>query len=179
MAPRVERREFHIARSKLQHGYVLAGVLGAIGLALIALGGDTVPDAGLLAVVNLALAAAVLAMVRRSARDRRPRMVLDHEGLWYRDWGIGPVPWSAIARSTILGSRVQSVLLVRLRDAERFLAGLPEDERRRLRSNRLARLPDLRVPSGALEAPLEEIAAAIQDRLAATGGAARAQAPGP
>jgi len=39
---------------------------------------------------------------------------------------------------------------------------LPEDSRRKLKSNRLVRLPELRIPHGAVEATLDEILAAIE-----------------
>lgn len=173
MTTSLARREYRIARSKTQHGLLLGIVLLVIGLAVVVVGEPTIPDAGLVGAIDLVLAAVVLAMVWRGARDPRPRMVLDADGVWYRDWGIGAVPWHEIAHSAIGGSRVSTYLGVTLADAARFQAGLSEEARKKLGSNVLIRLPELRVPQGALDAPLEEIQQAIQAGIRDARGASR------
>ena len=52
-----------------------------------------------------------------------------------------------------------------MRDPEGFLAGLPETERKALHSNRLGRMPELRIPHGTLDAPLDEVLTAIMAHL--------------
>jgi hypothetical protein len=156
------RKEYRVSRAKIQHGYLLAGVLAVIGLGIIAFGGTAIPDAGLIGGVNLVIAAGIVISVIRSARDRRPRLVLDRDGIWYRDWGIGTVPWSEVADAAIAGPRLHSFLGVKLGDPDGFFAHLPDAERAKLRSSRFYRAPELRIPNGALDAPLEEIQAALE-----------------
>jgi len=156
------RKEFGIARSKVQHGLLLAAVLAAIGFAMMFLGPGATSDAFPIGVINLAVAAGILFYNLRAASDKAPRLVVDAQGIWFREWGIDPVPWSEIAAARASGTRVQSYISVTLRDADRLLESLPEESRRKLTSNRLARLPELRIPHGAVEASLDEIAAAIE-----------------
>jgi hypothetical protein len=170
MTATLARREYRIARSKTQHGLLLGVVLLVIGLAVMAIGEPTIPDAGFVGAINLALAAVVLAVVWRGARDPRPRMVLDQDGVWYRDWGIEAVPWREIAHAAIGGSRMQSYLGVTLADAARFQAGLSDAARKKLGSNSLVRLPELRIPHGALDAPLDELLTAIEAHLGGASG---------
>ncbi len=157
-----DRRVYRISRSRLQHGVLLAVVLGAIGVASLLFAGPALPDGQLLGIVNLALAAGVLAYIGHAARDTRPRMVIDREGLWYRDWGIGPVPWRQIGHAEIGGIRLNAYLSIELRDPDALLASLDEKTRRRFKRNRLVRLPRLMVPNDALDAPLDEILDAIR-----------------
>lgn len=161
------RREFRISRTKVQHGLLLATVLAVIGLAVIGIGASAIADAGLIGGINLVIAAGILVSVMRSARDRRPRLVVDRSGIWYRDWEIGTVPWPEVADAAIAGPRLLSFLAVRLRDPDGYAARLPDAERAKLRSSRLYRAPVLRVPNGALDAPLDEILAAIKAHLGA------------
>ncbi len=159
------RREFRISRTKVQHGLLLATVLAVLGLAVIGIGASAIADAGLIGGINLVIAAGILVSVMRGARDRRPRLVVDRSGIWYRDWEISTVPWPEIADAAIGGPRLLSVLAVRLRDPDGYAARLPDAERPKLRSGRLYRAPVLRIPHGALDAPLDEILAAIQTQL--------------
>ncbi len=160
-----ERREFRTSRTRVQHGILLSVVLALIGLGTLLFGGPSVRDAELVGAVALAMSAAILFVVLRSARDTQARMVLDRDGIWFRDWEIGPVPWAAIDDAYTSGSRLQAFVSLRLRDPEGFLAGLPEAECKALRGNRLAKMPELRIPHGALDAPFDEILAAIKAHL--------------
>jgi hypothetical protein len=155
------RHEFRVSRTKLQHGVLLGGVLGVIGLAALLLAGPLLPDGRTIGLINLALAAGVLIYVLRTARDPRPRLVVDDAGLWYRDWSLGVVPWAQVADAYIVGSRLNTFACVEVRSPEALLAGLDDKARRRLRSNRLVRPPQLIIPNGALDAGLDEIIAAI------------------
>jgi hypothetical protein len=155
-------KAYHIAPAKLQHGTLLAGVLAAIGLAVMFLADASIPNAALIGAVNLLLAGGVFISVVRAARDPRPRMVLDRDGIWYRDWPVGRVPWRHLRGVHMQGSRVQTFACVELRDPESFLAALSEAERRKCRSNRLVRMPCLLVPHGALDAPLAQIVETIR-----------------
>ncbi len=160
------RRQFHVSRTKVQHGVLLAAVLAVIGLAALVAGRGAIPDAGLIAAVNLVVAAGILLNAVRNARDRRPRLVLDPEGIWFRDWNIAKVPWNEVLEVYPGGARIQSYVCLRLRDPQRFLTWLAEPERGKLRSNRLYREPELRIPNGALDASLDEILAAVEAQMA-------------
>ncbi len=155
------RREFRASRTRVQHGILLGVVLALIGLGTLLFAGPSVPDANLVGAVALVLSAVVLLAVLRNARDASARMELDAAGIWFRDWEIGPVHWAAIGDAYRSGSRVQTFITIRLRDGEHFLAGLPEAERARLKTNRLFRLPELRIPHNALDAPHDTVLAAI------------------
>ncbi len=160
-----DRKEFSGARTRVQHGIVLSAVLAVIGLGSLFFGGSSVPDAELVGAVVLVMAAVVLAVVMRSARDQRPRLVLDRDGVWFRDWDIAAVPWAAIDAVYTSGSRLQAFITLSLRDPEGFLSALPRAERARLTSNRLFRRPELRIPHNSLDAPLDEILAALRSGL--------------
>jgi hypothetical protein len=164
------RREFRASRTRVQHGILLSVVLALIGLGTLLFAGPSVRDAELVGAAALAMSAVMLALAWRNARDTRARMVLDPDGIWFRDWEIGPVPWAAIGDAYTSGSRLQAFVSLHLRDPEGFLAGLPEAERKALGANRLARMPELRIPHGALDAPLDEVLTAIEAHLGGASG---------
>lgn len=146
---------------------LLAAVLGVIGVAAIVAGDDVIPGAVLVGVVNLTVAAGIYYSVQRTARDHRPQMVLDSEGIWYRHWGVGKVRWAELLDAYPGGARIQTYINLRLADPEGFMTALPDAERVKLKGNRLYRSPELRIPHGALNAPLGEILAAIKIHLGA------------
>jgi hypothetical protein len=160
-----DRKEFGGARARVQHGMLLGAVLAVVGLGSLFFGAPSVPDAELVGAVVLVLAAGVLAVVMRNARDTRPRLVLDRHGVWFRDWGIAAVPWAAIDAVYTGGSRLQAFITLSLQDPEGFLNALPPAERARLTSNRLFRRPELRIPHNALDAPFDEVLAALRSGL--------------
>ncbi len=160
-----DRHEFRSSRAQVQHGILLGAVLAVIGLGSLFFGGSSVPDAELVGAVVLVLAAGVLIVVVRGARDTRPRMVVDRDGVWFRDWGIETVSWAAIDAVYTSGSRLQALITLSLRDPEGFLNALPPAERVRLTSNHLFRRPELRIPHNALDAPLDEVLAALRSGL--------------
>ncbi len=160
-----DRNEFRGSRARVQHGVLLSAVLAAMGLGSFFFGGSSVPDAELVGAVVLVLAAGVLTMVMRNARDQRPRLVLDRDGVWFRDWDIATVPWAAIETVYTGGSRLQAFITLSLRDPEGFLSALPQAERAKLTSNRLFRRPELRIPHNALDAPVDQVLAALRSGL--------------
>lgn len=160
-----ERREFRASRTRVQHGILLSVVLASIGVGSLLFAGSSVPDVEIVGAAALIMSAIVLVVVWRNARDTRARMVLDGEGIWFRDWRIGRVPWAEIDDAYTSGSRLQAFVSLHLRDPEGFLSGLPETERKALHSNRLGRMPELRIPHAALDAPLAEVLSAIMAHL--------------
>ena len=161
------RKEFRASRIRVQHGILLSVVFALVGVGSLLFAGPTVPDVELVGAAALVLSIIMLIVVWRNARDTRARMVLDSDGIWFRDWEIGSVPWAAIGDAYTSGSRLQAFVSLQLRDPDDFLAGLPEAERKALRSNRLARMPELRIPHGTLDAPLNEVLTAIEAHLGA------------
>ncbi len=168
----IGRKEFQGSRTRVQHGFLLSAVLALIGLVSLFSAGPSVPDAELVGAVVLVLSAGVLIAVLRSARDHRPRMVLDRDGIWFQDWEIGTVSWAAIDGVYTGGSRLQTFITLRLHDPGGFVAALPEAERTKLKGNRLYRSPELRIPHGALDAPMVDILGALRAGFAAAHGPA-------
>jgi len=160
-----ERRKFRTSRTRVQHGILVSVVLALIGIGSLLFAGSSVRDVEMVGAAALIMSAIMLVMVWRNARDTRARMILDPDGIWFRDWRIGPVSWTAIDDAYPSGSRLQAFVALQLRDPEGFLAGLPEAERKALHSNRLGRMPELRIPHGALDAPLAEVLTAIMAHL--------------
>lgn len=161
------RREFQTSRTRFQHGILLTVMLALVGLWALLFAGPLVRDAEWVGTIALALSAVTLFVVLRNARDASARMVLDGDGVWFRDWEIGPLPWAAFDDAYTSGNRLQAFVSLHLRDPDGFLAGLPQAERTALRGNRLLKMPELRIPHGALDAPLDEILAAIKAHLGA------------
>lgn len=157
-----------MSSGRLSHGMLLAGSVAAIGVVMIVAGPAVVPDAHLAGLVLLAASVGVLLMVRRQSRDTAPRLVFDRNGVWYRDWGLDPVPWTEIASAQVVGSRVRARLCIELAEGHTVLDGLDGEARAKLTRNPLVRPPKLYVPDGTLDTPLPEIAAAIRGHLADT-----------
>ena len=180
---------FRVSRAKRLHGLVIAGVLAAVGLLAMFAAGPALPDGQLIGLVNLALAGGVVVYVLRTAWNPGVGMVLDDDGLWFRDWGLPPVPWRHVHGAYMTGIRLRPLLCVELGDADVFLGQIDAATRRRCRNNPLVRPPRLMVPNGALDAPLTDVMAAIREargrapavavtaRARRHGGAAKAHAP--
>ena len=162
-------REFRVSPDRMRHGLVLAGVIAAIGLGIMLFAGPSVADAPLIGMISLALGAGVAVYVVRAARDPAPRLVLAADGVWFRDWGLPPVPWRNVARVTSAGSRISSFICVEVDDWEEFAATLDDATRARCRSNRLVRSPRLMVPNGAIDASFNEVLVALREAKARAG----------
>lgn len=157
--------ESRVARTKVQHGLALAGLLTAVGLAAIFLLQDPRGDGLWVGLVLLALGLGVGLHAAWRGRDPSAALRIDEAGVWFRDWGC-QVPWGQIEDAYMAGSRLQSFVALKTGDPESFLASLAQPEARKLRGNRLWKAPELRIPSGAVEASQQEILAAIRGRLA-------------
>ncbi len=81
-----ERREFHSSRTRAQHGALLSVLLALVGAWALLFAGPSVRDAELVGAIALVLSAVMLFVVLRNARDASARMVLDGDGVWFRDW---------------------------------------------------------------------------------------------
>ena len=154
---------FHIARSRVQHGYMLAGVLAAIGIWASLFADPQITGGPLLGLVNLGLSGGIAFYIWRLSRDKRPRLVIDQRGIWFRDWNLDPVPWSQIESTLQKGGRLQAFFCLQLRDPEGLFSSLPAEQRGKAQANRLIRPPLLMIPAHSVDADFSEIRAAIDD----------------
>jgi len=164
--------ESRIARTKVQHGMLLGGLLLVVGLTAAFLPQGRAGDGPWLGLLLVAMGAGVALHAVWRGRDRSALLRIDDAGVWFRDWGC-LLAWRHLEDAYQTGSRLQTFVALKTRDPGRFLASLPDAEARKLRGNRLWKAPELRIPSGAVEASQQEILAAIRARmawLAATGG---------
>lgn len=158
--------EFQVSRRQRLHGLLIAGIFTVVGVGAILGDGSWLADGLMIGLVNLTLAAAVVAYVARTAWNPGVGMVLDDRGLWFRDWGLPPVPWRHVGDVTAVGIRLRPLIRVEMKDWDAFIAGLDQAARRRCRGNPLIRPPRLMIPNGALDAPLDDIVAAIREARA-------------
>jgi hypothetical protein len=159
-------RRYRVSRTKLQQGYLLGGVLIVIGLLIFLIGQRVIPDATLIAIGHLVVGGGVVGYSLRLARDPRPRLVLDGDGIWYRDWKTRPIPWEQIRAVTTTGSRLSSFVCIEVRDEQTLLHILPAGDRQKFKVNRLVRLPMLLIPNNSVDAAFAELVDAIKAGLA-------------
>lgn len=157
-------QEFGIGRSKLRHGLAIAALGILIGAAVLLFAGESVPDRQWIGVLLMALGLGVGVHAWRTGRWHGVQLRVDGAGVYFREWGA-TVPWGEIADIYQSGSRLQPFVTLRVRDPERFLAGLSEAEASRLGRNRLWKPPELRIPYNAVEATRDEVLAAIEAGL--------------
>lgn len=146
-----------ISKNKVQQGYLLVGFMVVSGLALIFFLSDASEDANLIGMVNLAFAAVVFLMVRRSIATSSRLLVLNGDGVWFRDWKGPVIPWQLVADIELSGSRIKSSLNIALKDPEVVIAMLDAGDRAAFQKNPLVNLPVLKIPNGALAVPLEQV----------------------
>ena len=158
--------EVGVAKSKSQHGLVIAAMLLVCGVVSAFLTDESVPGRAWIGALLFALGLGVGAYAWRRGRDRTPHLRIDEAGVWFREWGV-MVPWREIERVQGTGSRLHPYIALRLRDPGGFLAGLAPEEVRRLRGNPLWKAPEIRIPNGAVAMPYEELLAALRGALEA------------
>jgi hypothetical protein len=154
---------FPIAKSRITHGFMLAGVLAAIGIWASLFADPQITGGPLLGLVNLGLAGGIAFHIWRLSRNKRPRLVIDQRGIWFRDWKLDPVPWSQIEGTLQKGGRLQAFLCLQLRDPEGLFSSLPAEQRGKAQANRLIRPPLLMIPAHSVDADFSEIRAAIDN----------------
>lgn len=156
--------EFQIGQSKARHGLLIAALSIAVGLGTLAFADQSVEDSQWIAGLLVALGVAIGVHAWRTGRTPGAHLRMDPAGVYFREWGT-TVPWDEIEDVYQSGSRVQPFVTLRIGDPERLFAGLPEDEARGLKRNRLWKTPELRIPYSAVEASRDEILAAIRDGM--------------
>jgi hypothetical protein len=157
------RREFRVSSTKRLHGLVIAGVFAVVGIGALVAAGTALPDGEMVGAVNLALAIGIALYVLRTTGNPGVGMVLDDDGIWFRDWNLPPVPWRHIAGVRIAGIRIRTLVYIELVDAEAFFAHVDESSQTPRSTNPLVRDSRLMVPNGALDAPLTDVVAAIRE----------------
>jgi hypothetical protein len=157
--------EYRISRTKLQQGYLLGGFLMVIGVIVFFIGQQVIPDATLIAIGHVVVGGGVIGYSIRLSLDPRPRLLLDADGVWYRDWKTRPIPWEQIRGVSTSGSRMSSFVCIELRDEQTLLHIIPEGDRQKFKSNRLVRLPKLLIPNNSVDAPFNELVDAIKAGL--------------
>lgn len=148
------------------HGKVVAGFVLTAGVGLLLAPESFVPDHLLLSLVLFVGGGAVLVMTVRTAADKRPRMTVSDKGIWFRDWDLDVVPWGEIRKVYMTGIRIKITICVELRNSKGFVATMSPAHRSRLKTNSLIRLPVLRIPPKVLNAPVDEVLAALKSGLA-------------
>jgi len=157
-------QEFQIGQSKARHGLVIAAISILAGLGALLFADESVADSDWIGAVLVALGIGIGAHAWRTGRTPGAHLRVDTAGVYFREWGA-TVPWREIADVYQSGSRLQPFVTLRIGDPERLLAGLPQEEARKLKSNHLWKVPELRIPYSAVDASRDEILAAIQNGM--------------
>lgn len=158
-------QEFGIGQSKIRHGLVIAAVSILIGVAMLLFAGESVPDRQWISALLVALGLGIGVHAWRIGRQPEAQLRIDAAGVYFREWET-TVPWGEIVDVYQSGSRLQPFVTLRVRDPATLLAGLPRDEARQMRRNRLWKPPELRIPYNAVEATRDDVLGAIQRGLA-------------
>jgi hypothetical protein len=142
----------------------MSGGLTALGLWILFLAGDSVPDRQLAGLLTLGLGIGISVYVWRKSRNTGVLLRIDAEGVWYRDWGL-TVPWRQIDGVHHTGHRFQPYVSIRVRDPAALFGALPENQVGRLQSDRLWKSPHLRIPNGAVEVAQTELLEILRGAL--------------
>jgi len=159
-----------ISKNKVQQGYFLAGFMVVSGIALMFFLNDESADANAIGMINLGFAAVVFLMTRRSVVKSSRLLVVNSDGVWFRDWKGPVIPWDQIAATEHSGTRIKASVRVILKDPETVITMLNASDRPAFEKNPLVNMPVLRIPNGSLAASLEE----IQEKLLTFARRARA-----
>ena len=154
---------FVVSPSKRTHGMVIVGLLAVSGVVALIADGPSVPDGTMIGLGSIVLAAVLLLYVRRITGAAGPGLVLDGDGIWFREWNLPTVPWRFITGSRMAGNRLRPLIYVELDESEDLFAHFEARGEARPALSPLVRRGRLIVPNSALDAPLNEVAVAIRD----------------
>ncbi len=157
-------REYETGTSKLRHGMILAGGLIVIGLWILLLAGDSIPDRQITGAAAIALGAGVGFYAWWTGRAAGVVLRIDASGVWFKGWGV-TVPWPEIGEILHTGHKLQPFVSLRIRNPDRFPGSLPPGETRKLKGGRLWKSPYFRIPNGSVDAPQPELLAALRAAL--------------
>jgi hypothetical protein len=97
--------------------------------------------------------------------DRRPRLVIDSEGVFDRVLGIGRIPWSQIASSRLETVQGGVFVCLELVDHDSWVAKLPRRLRVFSAANRALGFSEINLSISNLETPPDQIILLILERL--------------
>jgi len=146
-----------ISKNKVQQGFLLAGFMVVSGLVLMFVLNTASPDAAIIGMINIAFGLIVYFMSRRSALNSSRLLVLNEEGVWYRDWKGPVVPWDQIANIELGDSRIKAAIRITLKNPDTVVTMLDASNRAAFEKNQLVNMPIIKIPNGSLAAPLEQI----------------------
>ena len=151
--------EWHcgISRNKIHQGYFLAGFLTLGGVSSLTVLQGASPDATMFGLILLAGACLVGFMTYRNDKNSGSLLILNHEGLWYKDWNGPVIGWKHIQGAETGGTKIKASVRITIDNSEAIASLLDADKRSAFEKNPLVRLPVLRIPAGSLEKPLDEI----------------------
>ena len=152
-----------ISRTKRLHGLVIATVFFVVGIVSFIVGDAQLADAEQIGLISLVIAAAVVIYVLRTTSSPKVGMVLDDNGLWFRDWDLPPVPWRYVADAYPIGARLRPMICIEMEDADTYFDGLDQATRQRAQRNPLVRPPQLKIRNSILDVPLSDVVAAVKE----------------
>jgi hypothetical protein len=97
--------------------------------------------------------------------DRRPRLVIDSEGVCDRMLGLGRIPWSEIINARLEFMNDDAMVCLDLRDPQEWVARLPRRHRFLASANRAIGFSQFNLVISNLDAPPEKIFALIVEHL--------------
>ena len=156
------RRDYTASRSKLKHGLIVAGLLALLGLWLLFLAGDAIPDSRLVGAVNLVAALLIAGYSWQTTRSDETVLTVDDDGIWYREWGA-TAPWREIEDIYGYGARLNPHIALKMKDSERFFAALPGEKAQRLKTSRYYKNGLLLLPNNCAEVAFSELLLTLQE----------------
>ncbi|MBT4889641.1 MAG: hypothetical protein HON65_08825 [Rhodospirillales bacterium] len=151
--------EWHcgISRNKIHQGYFLSGFLTLGGISSLTLLQQASPDATMYGLILLAGACLIGSMTYRTDKSSGSLLILNPDGLWFKDWNGPVISWKHIVGAETGGTKIKASVRITITDSEAVCSLLDAGQRPAFEKNPLIRLPVLRIPAGSLETPLNEI----------------------
>lgn len=155
-------REYASSTAKLKHGLVIAALLAFLGLWLIFLAGDAIPDSRMVGGINLAAALLIAGYSWQTSRSTETVLTVGDDGVWYREWGA-EVLWREVSDIQTAGARLNPQIALKLRDSERFFAGLSAERARKLKAGRYYKNGLLLLPNNCAEVAFSELLLTLEE----------------
>jgi len=154
-----------ISKNKVHQGYFLTGFLALVGISFITFLNSGSADASMLGLLMLAGSAAIGFMTYRNAQKSEILLILNNEGIWYKDWNVPTINWQHIDDIQLGGSKLKASIRLTLGDPNQVISQLDKEKRRAFEKNLLVALPILKIPAGNLESSLEEVRDKIKNYM--------------
>ena len=110
---------------------------------------------------------ALLILVGLRGVDRRVKLRVGPEGLWYAPWGYQPIPWAEFERFTIFKQRSFSFIQLHARYPEQLRSRLPFVARINSQINARFRQPAFYINPTQLDVSAPDLVEALRQYLAA------------